>query len=124
MDVAWLNKLRNPMNIVRIDNENNIVLIFGEGILKIPLSIVTSVNEQTDSGGVAFFPNPVSEILTLKNCIGYSNFLIFDMFGKTINKGDIKSNQINISSLQRGFYTIRIYSPDTGSFKNIQFIKD
>jgi hypothetical protein len=123
-DTVYLNQLRKPINIVKIDNENNIIIAFQFGILKIPVDILSTVDGVESVINLKLFPNPVNEIITLDFTDGFNNFTIFDLLGNSVLTGEIKSKKIDVSSLIRGFYSVRLYSTVTGSFQQIQFIKE
>ncbi|WP_445732054.1 RCC1 domain-containing protein [Mariniflexile sp.] len=55
------------------------------------------------------FPNPVKDILTIKNPsnLPISSFSIMDIFGKTVLKQAESSNQINVESLKQGMYFLQ-----------------
>jgi hypothetical protein len=79
------------------------------GINNIPDSLITP------------YPNPANSVLYLKGVSANSMFSISDINGKMIMKGQITDNKIDISSLEKGLYTLRITL--NGISKTVKFIK-
>lgn len=87
-------------------------------------SLTTGLNEQVIENGILIYPNPATEILTIKFS-GNQNFngkiQIFNTIGSLVKEIELPQNrQINVSELTNGIYFIR--------FKNnrqqtIKFIK-
>ena len=81
--------------------------------------LITSNRKQLDTN-VKLFPNPVNNILTVKGFENYNKFLIFDFQGKTIESGDLNSQdqalEYDVSHLKSGFYFFELQS-NTNSIK-------
>jgi uncharacterized protein (TIGR02145 family) len=68
-----------------------------------------SITNSTISKEVILYPNPVTEKLYLKNS-NYANstIMIFDLQGKQVLCKQIDSNPIDISSLEKGIYVVKL----------------
>mgnify|MGYP002001804519 CR=1 FL=1 len=66
--------------------------------------------DTSDRLGLKIFPNPVySEYVTLKTSIsGIKNVELFDLNGKIVLKTSIKTNNLNVSSINPGVYFIKL----------------
>ena len=69
--------------------------------------VATGINPITDSN-LSVFLNPEDNILSINGLLGKSNISIFDMNGRLMMNKQLTSNQINLSSLERGVYIVRI----------------
>lgn len=67
------------------------------------------------------FPNPVTDILTVESKETIKTYEIFDLSGKSISKGILENNIINMQNLNAGTYFI-IFETDFG-FDNFKVIK-
>lgn len=72
-----------------------------------------STNEIGNENQFSIYPNPVSEILYVKNVSNKAKFEIFDTAGRLISKGDINTEKINVSSLLKGNYILKITDKET-----------
>ncbi|WP_353146631.1 BspA family leucine-rich repeat surface protein [Chryseobacterium sp.] len=54
------------------------------------------------------YPNPVDDIIQLKNLSNAKSYLIFDAGSRLIQKGEISGTWINVQSLAKGNYMLRI----------------
>lgn len=81
--------------------------------------IVTSNEREMDSN-IRVFPNPVNNILTVKNFDNYEKFRIFDFQGKILLENDIDLTddniEINVNNYKSGLYFIEF----TGKNKSIK----
>ncbi len=90
---------------------------------------VTMVSELKDLDfSISVFPNPTSDVLTLKltkeNVSGLQ-YLIFDINGKLISQKNLESNETNVSvgQLAEGFYIIKVQA-GTKELKTFKIIKE
>ena len=86
---------------------------WGTGVLSI---------EKNNSQKVKVYPNPASSFLRIDTNFTVDAFLIYDALGKTIKKGAIKSNNIDISEIKKGIYFLRLLKNDK-TLKTIKFVK-
>jgi len=93
------------------------------------LSISSAILTQSGTTGISkldkeenfFYPNPAKSILYLNIKTDHVSISIFDINGKMVVNKLIEDNQVDISNLQNGIYTIKIGNK-TGSIIN-KFIK-
>ena len=71
---------------------------------------------------VILFPNPVTNILSLKSDLKFSKYAIYDTAGNLVEQKDLKNNQIKVSNLPSGMYYLKILTTDS-KIKFEQFIK-
>ena len=98
------------------------------GTFEVPLSgygdLDTYAGNEMSTHLVQIFPNPINDILFVKNVDGYE-IIIYDLFGNSklrrICKSDIE--QINVSGLSTGIYLIRIISKERIIIKRIEVIR-
>jgi hypothetical protein len=74
--------------------------------------IISSVNDAT-TGNIEVFPNPVSDLLTIRNINendNYSTVNLYDMFGRLLISNGLVSgtNTLDVSGLSAGVYSIRV----------------
>jgi hypothetical protein len=63
--------------------------------------------EEVDAGSITVYPNPALNKLFVNGLTGTPVFSICDMTGKLIFSGRITGNQIDISNLTTGMYTLK-----------------
>ena len=79
-----------------------------------PYEIFTlATNENVVQSNISVYPNPVKDFLTVdfnSEKLDNSSYQLFDVTGKVINQGNLKSvkSQISASSLTSGIYLLRI----------------
>jgi len=77
------------------------------------LNFCISSTDDELSGSEFNYTNPVSEALEILSPLpARSEYKIFDMIGRTIISGVMKSNEIDVTTLINGTYIVRIDSPD------------
>lgn len=67
-----------------------------------------SIDEAYRADRFCLYPNPVRDILTIKGDSENQEYFIFDLNGRTISKGLMKGNTIDVNSLVGGFYFLQI----------------
>lgn len=69
-----------------------------------------SVNKNYLTSQIAIYPNPVENVLNIKNSSSQNikTISITDLSGRTILKTNYDGNEINVSSLQKGVYMVTI----------------
>jgi hypothetical protein len=77
-----------------------------------------SVKEET-SNSLSVFPNPVEDLLTvqLENNSTPARFEIFDINGRTVIAQSLLNNQVSVSTLSSGVYTIKVITESNVSSK-------
>ncbi|RXM51939.1 MULTISPECIES: zinc-dependent metalloprotease [unclassified Chryseobacterium] len=70
---------------------------------------------------VHIYPNPVEDILNVKNVPSNATYEIFNAPGQLISKGTIDDGRINVSSLVKGVYFITVNGKDINN--RTKFIK-
>jgi hypothetical protein len=82
--------------------------------------------DETGHNPVRFYPNPVSDFITLENLISVEKIEIFSLVGQnvfTLNNINTEKITINTSSLKAGLYFIKFYSSAAGT-SAVKFIKN
>lgn len=64
------------------------------------------------------YPNPVDDILHIKSNQKYKKFNLYSAEGRLVLKGDVQDNQINVSSLEKGYYIVEIFDNKANSVKH------
>lgn len=80
--------------------------------------VATGINQNTENN-LTIFLNPENNILSINGLLGKSNISIFDMNGRLMMNKQLISNQINLSSLERGVYIVRIQTENGYLVKKI-----
>lgn len=92
--------------------KRGILRLIGEGNLS------TNDNEMNNN---TIYPNPVNEKIYLSNILG-TEYEIFDILGKSMSKGRINYNEIDVNFLPIGVYVLKIKNDDY--YINKKFIKE
>lgn len=92
-------------------------------IFKYSLSAFLSINDTKNSMGFSAFPNPVKEILTIRNLSGasFEKVIITDLAGKKVMEQSFNLKVIDVSKLLPGMYLLQMASSNKISV--IKFIK-
>jgi hypothetical protein len=72
----------------------------------------TGVSDVADRS-TEIYPNPAGTMLYFRNLTGNAKISIYDMHGRELVSGVITDNQVDISGLEYGIYTIRIEEDET-----------
>ncbi|NOU18753.1 MAG: T9SS type A sorting domain-containing protein [Bacteroidales bacterium] len=89
-------------------------------------AIAKSIEENLDNPVSEFnmYPNPASNVLTIITNSSNNQYTIVDIYGKTIERGNLKSEaHINVSTLVKGLYFVNI-TDDKGKTQTKKFIKE
>ncbi len=92
------------------------------GIWRRPLSEIIGVNKIKGSDNWSLYPNPATTTLNINGLLSNATFEISDLSGKLILSMLLNSNQVDISSLAKGFYFIKI-TTEEGSVVR-KFVKE
>ncbi|MFV0306045.1 MAG: T9SS type A sorting domain-containing protein [Moheibacter sp.] len=76
-----------------------------------------------DKSILNFYPNPVSNILTISTKKNIEEFTVFNTLGqKVLNSTNVKNGQIDVSSLSSGVYVFQVKMED-GKVETIKIVK-
>jgi len=83
------------------------------------------VNPVSKTNTIELYPNPVSDIITIKNTRDYSDLVIFKVDGQEIYKTKLAQDiwSMNFTGLNKGLYFIKL-SNNSGSVVARKFIKN
>lgn len=75
-------------------------------------SIVVSSSEvENKEGGIEVFPNPTNSYIVVKSSVPLTDFLVYDISGKTVADGVFKQDYlIDLSEKESGIYFLRLKS--------------
>lgn len=76
---------------------------------------VSSVKDVSNESGIRFYPNPVSDVLTLDNAEGVRKMMIYSITGQKVKEfTGLRDNRIEISTadLPSGLYIITLYGDE------------
>ena len=68
-------------------------------------------------------PNPVGDIMTIESQIQFTSYGIHNSLGQLLQAGDLDSNTIGVSRLNKGIYFLTVYTKDQ-KFKTEKIIKN
>ena len=117
LDTVWLNslkgfKLSSPgayvleaFASIRVDgNPKNDTLRY------ILLVDQVSNTHSVFVASVVAYPMPTNDNITIDNAEGYQNWKLYDMNGKVVSSGDVKSKQFNINTqpFSSGLYVLKL----------------
>ncbi|MCC9074442.1 DUF5074 domain-containing protein [Flavobacterium sp. F-65] len=108
-----------------LEGEATVVISFNSNGKVVEKSIAVTVTNTLGTDTFeriefTIYPNPVSDVLTIKTQDEVLNVIIYDISGKLINTR-INNNQIDVSALTKGFYIINVVT-DRASYQQ-KFIK-
>ena len=83
------------------------------------LSGLTSLTEE----GLVVYPNPTSSILNLDGLLASDKILLMDLQGKLIQSGIQQSKSLDISTLEKGVYLLRV-SREGKHIQTVKIVKD
>jgi hypothetical protein len=88
-------------------------------VYKITLSSSLSTDE-FDENKNALFPNPTSGKITITGDISsYTSYSVKSIEGKAVQEGTLNNNEIDLSSLPVGIYTVKIESKEKSFVKEV-----
>ncbi|MET3537261.1 T9SS type A sorting domain-containing protein [Chryseobacterium limigenitum] len=99
-------------------NENKIQLIK----YNINTTNLNTDNIPNNKINISVYPNPVKDILNIETDKRVEDVKVYDSSGKLINSLSFDNNKLNISTLSKGFYLIKIKVGDTYITK--KFVKE
>lgn len=71
---------------------------------------------------LSYYPNPVTNLLTITSAVAISNVTVYNMLGQQVLNGQFNavSGQINMETLKAGNYIVKITAKNTSSFMVIK----
>lgn len=78
--------------------------------------------EEQNHTGLSLYPNPTDEILHLESEIDLESYKLFDLQGRIVQKGSLKTPQLNLSKLGNGLYILQITTRN-GDVQNLKVAK-
>ncbi|MFC3161158.1 T9SS type A sorting domain-containing protein [Chryseobacterium arachidis] len=82
---------------------------------------VLSTSEMITKNPVNIYPNPATDFIYIKNMQDLKTYTIFDASGRTVLQNSLHEDKINISSLIKGSYLLKIITKEKNY--NFKFIK-
>ncbi|MBK1897447.1 BspA family leucine-rich repeat surface protein [Chryseobacterium paridis] len=71
---------------------------------------------------ISIYPNPATDFIYIKNAKGFGSYKIFDVSGRIVLQNSLNDEKINISSLTKGNYILKIISKD--KIQSLKLIKN
>lgn len=84
-------------------------------------ALVISVNEHTQFP-VEVYPNPAKETLTVQSVQEFESYEIYDLNGRIVVSGDLKSTSISLEHITKGVYLLRLYNDQLST--TTRFVKE
>ena len=74
------------------------------------VSLCTGITQLVNESSVSVFPNPFTDVITIKNTFKNSTIVIVDILGKVVFEKQIVSSEthIDLSELKTGFYQLMV----------------
>lgn len=116
-------RMRIALSAANFSGTNPCSVSFGEiedyqlAITGATLSTAEFQNSKED-----IYPNPVENFLYLKSTKKYKQFNVYSAEGRLVLKGNIHENQINMSTLEKGYYIIEV-SDSSGNTAKYKILK-
>ncbi len=111
----------NKMRLID-HGDGNFWMLMNSGILIMPKSVVTVVEENKGNEQALLYPNPAGDIININSAGMEYSYSIFNIMGEKLISGSSSVSEISISSLPVGSYYIRLQF-NAGESKTINFIK-
>lgn len=127
-DVFYSNQLYNQTNLELSVTANgyepfDTVINITDVSLVEDIQLISLVNLPETKLNLSLYPNPSSNFIIISGIQNQYDYQIFDIYGRCIKQNKNNSNKnINISSLEKGFYTINIKSKNKS--QSLKFIKE
>lgn len=135
--VGWANNPNTPNNIAfmalpyikyspDIIPQRNLLISKGWLMMGDTLGTCQIIRENLSTSenslsNISIYPNPAQDIIYIKNLPDAKSFIITDLSGRIISKGNFQNEHINISSLIKGNYVLQIIAKD--KIHTFKFIK-
>ena len=82
-------------------------IIFDDTLSIEDCGLITAQEEESEHPQLSLYPNPAQDKLFLKNATPNTAFKIIDGLGREVNAGTCEKQEISISALPSGLYTLR-----------------
>lgn len=95
---------------------------FGRGLWEVSITNNTLNTEDftIDDGAISVYPNPATNtIINIKTPTSDYNYIVYNVVGGIVKQGAIKNGLIDISSLAKNIYMLRIYNREHSITKKI-----
>lgn len=85
------------------------------------VSLCTGITQLVNESSVSVFPNPFTDVITIKNTFDNSSIVIVDVLGKVVFEKQIVSSEtsIDLSELKTGFYQLIVKGEDNSYTQKI-----
>lgn len=87
------------------------------------LTIPTAISNHTKDDAITLYPNPAKDAVHLDGDVQFSDYRLYNITGKLIKEGMIKSNLISIDGIATGSYIIKL-TGDEGSYSRLLQIQE
>lgn len=109
--------------MVRVALPTNAGAIWNEVCFAISPQITTSINSYEKSFTISIFPNPATNLITLKNCEDLVDIELYNVYGQLITRIKSVKDSFDVSHINKGFYIAKI-TDSNSKVKTISFIKE
>jgi hypothetical protein len=83
---------------------------------------ITGINEMNNAKVISVYPNPASSVINIDGISKATPVEIYDVSGKLLLSKQLTSHQLDISSMAKGFYFIKLITPQGNKVR--KFVKD
>jgi hypothetical protein len=85
------------------------------------VSLCTGITQLVNESSVSVFPNPFTDVITIKNTFENSTIVIVDVLGKVVFEKQIVSSEtsIDLNELKTGFYQLMVKGEDNSYTQKI-----
>ncbi|WP_353163667.1 T9SS type A sorting domain-containing protein [Empedobacter brevis] len=116
---------------INLDNEENSIIISATTErklwsyiykLKYNMDMLFTIDNEVNNDKFNIFPNPIEQIATFSNNLNKKDieYVVLDLNGRVIKKGNVKDKTIDFSKIKRGTYIIKLKDLE---YKSIKVIK-
>ncbi|SUP52126.1 Por secretion system C-terminal sorting domain [Weeksella virosa] len=117
--VTLLNTTEGRKYYINIGSSS--IIDFTEGTFKLEVTTNLNTNEFYASS-VKVYPNPTNDFLNLENSQNLIAYEIKDVAGRTIRKQKYNGKQIDVQTLTKGVYILKLQTKDN-QFITLKFMK-
>lgn len=90
-----------------------------EGVFRAKVSdLTTDVKESEPASGNSIYPNPAHDFINTAAYLGWE-YQMYDLLGNNVQMGLVNTENIKVSSLPAGFYTIRFFKEGEQEVKKL-----
>lgn len=119
----WVQKISGLTDLWVTDlaiSEDRIFAATGsEGVFRAKLSdLTTDVKESEPASSNSIYPNPARDFINAADYLGWE-YQMYDLLGNNVQMGLVNSENINISKLSAGFYSIRFFKEGKQEVKKL-----